>query len=265
MGQDQLLNMEITPDTRETERPIPAPQAGSAPVCFPAPLEAVPDQPMDRLARCLLPDADRGRLTRSLRQAPHFAGLPLPRKGDAGRLRLVIIAEEQYYARQAAQHLCAIEKAAREAQSRESDPDDWVLFEALSSDGDGSPASGPENQMEGALAVVSPLLLDPELDTGDALPGVPPHAAQQKLDLAALKAEGVLIRAPRGPALSAAVAEQLGSAADSTSFWLCRPARSTTIWWRSFASATASRCAGWASPTGNIRRGPSGRRPTAWA
>ena len=168
-----------------------------APACFPARLMKLPGVPRAKLAYTPLPPEERGlrQLLEEFRAAPQFSQINLRRllEQRRGGLGAILLTESDYYARQAAMYLSALVLGAQGGRkSREEElPDDLAFFEEES----GSP-------LDESLAVMSPTLLDPQLEDAGRNPAVPEGGRS-------LSAPALLVAAPAGPVLSRRVVEEL--------------------------------------------------------
>ncbi|MEG2455803.1 MAG: hypothetical protein RSC08_06075, partial [Oscillospiraceae bacterium] len=124
------------------------------------PLEPCPEIVGSRELRQtpLLCGIDREELQRSFLAAPHFKGVPLASLLDSGEpLRLILLCEGTYYARQAAVYLSSLR---RSEGADEEDDEDW---DSLYFEPDCCPPARSET-----LTVAGPWVLDPGLQSQGA-------------------------------------------------------------------------------------------------
>lgn len=192
-------------------------KTSSAPVCQTAKLHLLPGFPRDKLAYCPLPVQSGDRLLKAFRSAPQFTKIdPEQVLKQKPCLRVILLAEDDYYARQAALCLTALSREARsKAAPQKDDSDDFWdetgLEEFLS---DAKVADDPQALLKRSLAVVNPILLDPNLGQDD-LEDKPGRGEEKKpLPLEGLDSAGVLVATSGGPVVSPAVMDQLETVAD---------------------------------------------------
>lgn len=193
-------------------KPAAAPAPAGALVCRPVRLRPLPGVP-GKLLRCapLFRDVPRETLTAELRDAPQFEKLRLrPLLEDTrGSLRALLLAEDGYYAAQAALYAASLSHSREDPPpSREADS----FWEGI----DFSELEDPEEESAGALlrrslAVLSPQALDPALRHRRTKGTVAVAGKEESsvLCLRSLDAPAVLIAAPSGPVLTPGVLEQV--------------------------------------------------------
>ena len=183
-------------------------------VCRSPRLKKQPKFSIKELALCPLPPDDAATLRRAFDAAPQFQKIKvtevLARAGSG--LRVILRAEDAFYARQAAAYLSAMAPDRPKQDDAEEDEDGFFF-----SDDDLKDLLGDEGANEpdpaACMAVLSPAVLDPDLDAGDDGPAAAQGMMQKKIvDLSSVRSRAVLIAADGGPVLSAGVLDQLDSA-----------------------------------------------------
>ncbi len=172
--------------------------------------------PPARMGYCPMPlRMAREDLLASFQSAPQFSGID-PRQilsQQRGALRLILLAENDYYARQCALYLSALAYQERSPAHANEKDDFWRQAEldgldALEEEDQGERL--PVRKLRASLTVLFASALDPELQGDRSRPTValPPTP----LSLAELPISAALICAQDGPVLTPAVLMQLRSA-----------------------------------------------------
>jgi len=190
--------------------------AAASPICHFVPLMTLDNFPLDRMARCYLPLNNREELLTAFGAAPQFADINpvslLNQQPDG--LRVILLTESDYYARQAAAYLAALSAEARTktAVNITLDEED-EYWQDLDLDGlVEDDAADIRRQMQNSLTVIHPVMLDPAIQAGGTsqlkmqmAPGGPaPEVLLEKLS-----AKAVLVSAASGPALSQRLLQKL--------------------------------------------------------
>jgi len=94
--------------------------AAASPICHFVPLMTLDNFPLDRMARCYLPLNNREELLTAFGAAPQFSDINpvtlLNQQPDG--LRVILLTESDYYARQAAAYLAALSAGDDAADAR---------------------------------------------------------------------------------------------------------------------------------------------------
>ena len=196
-------------------RTAPKSRPAAPGVCRTPRLKKLPDFPLKEMALCPLPQDDPAALRRDFDAAPQFRRLnaeELLKRADRG-LRIVLLGEDSFYTRQAAAYLTAMcgkreEPAGRD--NEEFDLFDWSDEELAALVGE---EDQPKADFSAGMAVISPALLDPDLEEDKGGPAAMAGGGNKKvLMLSSLRSPSMLIAAEDGRVLSAEVLEQLADA-----------------------------------------------------
>lgn len=184
----------------------------TAPVCRTVPLQRLPGADRRDLASCKAPVQDSlEKLTAAFQAAPQFSQIPLEkilsRKGK-GRMRMVLLGENDYYLRQAAAYFTAIVRKSSPKKKAAPVDDLWCDFDMDDYLQDEEPALN--ELLQDCVVVVNPNLLDPALSQTVASMGKPGAAAQmmgeqKQINLTDLKSAGILVATESGKVLSEGV------------------------------------------------------------
>lgn len=182
--------------------------ATSGCVCKPIPLRRVGNGPIDRLAACPAPQHRSSReMIDAFLMAPQFSMVDVSAlfSVDEPRpLRIVLLTQNGYYARQAAVYLALI--ASHLQDPAETGEDEWQ--EAGLDDEEIRAALGMNGGQ--SLLVVHPSLLDGASEQGNSSSKMAlPMAGQHAISIDDLDASAVLIAADSGTVLTEAVLQQL--------------------------------------------------------
>lgn len=195
------------PRRRSTTPKPPAPP----PHIF-APLSMLSAGSPGRLGYCPMPlHVSRQELLASFQAAPQFSGIDPQQvlSQQRGALRLILLSENDYYARQCALYLSTLAYQERDPPCVNKKDDFWWQAEL---DGPNAPDEGesrlPARELRSALAVAFSPALDPSL-SHELTPGVSVLSPPQPLRLAELPAPAALICDPDGPVLTPAVLDLL--------------------------------------------------------
>ena len=190
------------------------PPAALPQVCQRAVLKRLsPGLPKDKLAYCPFPEGEVQTLLEEFRAAPHFKKLEadrLLRDGKDG-LRVVLLSKSPYYARQAAMYLSALWDGLHQEADAHADQDAFLALDLGDlAELDHDPAE------KNSLTVVSPKLLDPDLDSAMEDEGRASMQEQKpRVDLSEMDRPYYLIAQDVGSVLSQTVYDQLEGAAGS--------------------------------------------------
>ncbi len=201
-----------------------AAQKAGAIVCRSPRLKKQPKFSIKESALCPLPPDDPATLRRAFGAAPQFQKINvaqlLARAGSG--LRVVLRAEDAFYARQAAAYLSAMapDRACGQQTAADADEDVDEVESFFLSEEDLKDLLGDEDASKpdpaACMVVLSPTVLDPDLDAGDDGPAAAQGMGHKKVvDLASVRSRAVLIAADGGPVLSAGVLDQLEGALES--------------------------------------------------
>ena len=180
---------------------------GGEPVCRPARLLPIFQQDKTRTAFCQFPADDAVALRRAFCAAPQFAMIDADavlRRARRQGLRVILLSESAYYARQAALYLAAIAAAERrEAGTEEYDLGmDDQLNELLNE---------AKQELRRSLFVYDASVLDPQINESvDANgPTAALEAGRKRIDICAVPSPAFLVWSGSGAVLSDTVAGQL--------------------------------------------------------
>jgi len=171
--------------------------------------------PPDRMGYCPMPlHVASKNLLASFQAAPQFSGIDPQQvlSKRRGTLRLILLSETDYYARQCALYLSTLAYQERNPTRANKKDDFWWQAELdVPNAPDESEARMPAHALRTALAVVFAPALDPSLPHEPVTQGVamPPPGP---LPLAELPAPAALICAQDGPVLTPAVLDRLRAA-----------------------------------------------------
>ena len=191
---------------------VPQNTAASTPVCRTVPLQRLPGADRRDLASCKAPVQDSlDQLTLAFQSAPQFSSIALDkvlaRKGK-GRMRMVLLGENDYYLRQAAAYFTAIVRKSSPKKKAAPVDDYWSDFDMDDYLQDEEPALN--EMLQDCVVVVNPNLLDSAISQTVASMGKPGAAAQmmgeqKQLNLTDLKSAGILVATESGKVLSEGV------------------------------------------------------------
>ena len=201
----------MEPVALQNRKPAPkkARKQKAPPCCAPSLLRRCEPFSKQDVALCPLPAGPKDQLFDAFRGAPQFSGIQaehlLSHAGEG--LRVLFLSESVYYARQAASYLTAIRRVGDDMPEPEPDPFDLELMELLGMDGaQDAEAVGDED----CLTVISPRILDPDIDGGSCVEGRPLQTMEvQGANLTQFEGPAVLVAAESGPVLSRKVLEAL--------------------------------------------------------
>ena len=211
-----MLNMNSTTPAKA------AAPAAAEPICHFVPLMPLDHFPLDRMARCYLPLNDREDLLRAFGAAPQFSEINpvslLSQHPDG--LRVILLTESDYYARQAAAYLAALSADARtktgiHSTSCDEEDEYWqdLDLDGLVEDNE----AAIRRQMQNSLTVIHPVLLDPALQhtgSSQAKMQVMASGGAPEVLLEKLSAKAVLVSAASGPVLSPRLLQKLSISRD---------------------------------------------------
>ena len=197
----------------ECARNIPTPGVLES-VCKPVPLRQIGNNPIDKLVACPLPQhRSTEEMITAFVSAPQFSNVDVSAlfsPDESHPLRVILLTQSDYYARQAAAYLTRF--ALQLQNSAQTDEEEWQ--EAGLDEEEIRVALGMGDGQ--TLFVVHPSLLDPASDTQN-FPGkmAVPTARQQPFSIDDVDSSAVLIAAASGTVLSDAVLAQLQSCDDT--------------------------------------------------
>ena len=201
-------------------------------ICQPAVLKRLyPHLFKKELACCPFPKGNAQALLEEFLSAPHFKKLNAEAllRGSRDGLRVVLLAESSYYARQAAAYLSAL-WAQLHGEEPESSSQDPILELDLGDLMD----IADEQELKNALAVVSAKLLDPKLDKAmaDDDKHTPAQDRQRPFSLSDLDGAYFLVAQETGSVLSQTVYDQLENVAESAKglFVALKPTQVDTVY-----------------------------------
>ena len=182
-------------------------------VCASAVMQPCGGNLKTEFATCPYPQGSSEELFRSFQNAPQFREIDakqLLRAGAQG-LRVILLSEDAYYARQAALYLSALAAQMRQKAEPDEDEDGLELDEMLNN----MLGIGQEDGLRQSLAVAASKLLDPELGAAEVSARAAALAEQKvkTLQLSELDVGGLLVWAESGPVLTPAVVTQLETCA----------------------------------------------------
>ena len=172
-----------------------------------------PQYSKEKLACCSFPKGSAQDLLEEFLAAPHFKKLDAETllRGSRDGLRVILLTESSYYARQAAVYLSAL-WAQLHGEEPESSSQDSILDLDLGDLMD----IADEQELKNSLAVISARLLDPRLDCAAADDEVHTAAQERQPPFSFSDLDGAyfLIAQETGSVLSQTVYDQLEEAAD---------------------------------------------------
>lgn len=198
--------------TVQSPRPAgkPAQRREKAPIFLSAPLKKAPGIPLSQLGLCSLPlHIGREALLASFRAAPQFSGIDpqtlLMRQRNG--LRVLLLAENEYYARQCALYLSALSLQERGGPVCDEKEDFWRQSDLRLPGEDEDPEELPRRRaFRSSLAVVPSLAPEPKPSPMSPFPPPCPIFSPARLSSPAL-----LFRPPEEASLSSDLPELLQS------------------------------------------------------
>lgn len=179
---------------------------------YPAILQKIPHIPREDMGYCRLRLLNsKEELMASLHAGPQFRRL-CPEKilaREVDQMRLIILSESDYYARQAAVHLATLARQRRDdgwRKLREEAESYWPDTEI--GDSYDEDMEHEESQIRDSLLVLRAAVLDPSLGEKGTI-AVMDSGRPKRFSLAKVDASAVMIYAPTGAVLTAKVLEQI--------------------------------------------------------